>query len=715
MNNEPLFSTHWHHVKDIRAQLADDIETTRHVYRGRVSWVLYRYASRGSFRLDPASFELIERMDGQITVGQIWEQAILQHDQSAPTQDAWLQLLADLHAADLLTVHSRIPVETLFERRQDKQSREQRQRFLNPLYMRFTLFDPDEWLDRLPSLTSFMFSRSAFVLLTLLISISVLVLFSNSERLINDMANVAQLNPYIASLFLFVYPVLKLAHELGHALAVKRFGGGVHEMGIALLVGFPLPFVDASASSVLKSKAERMLVVAAGIIVELAVAAIGALLWAHSSGVASDLGLVLLVSGGISTFVFNGNPLLKFDGYYLLADWLEIPNLQIRSRRAVNQMLRRVLAGASVAKSRSEDAREWRWLCGYGICSSVYRTVLMLWIAWFVSDRWALLGVALAGFALFMGIVLPSCRGIKALFNEEQLQSVRARVLAVGAPLVVVIFLALLPMPHSSVTRGVVWLPEEAIVRVSGVCEVVEVVAKPETHVQAGDELFECANVQLTAQERHAKARVAELNARLRGAARKDEVEYSIRKAELKAEQDRLTDIQKWLDAEHHRARVDGQFSVSGTTTLLGRAYSRGEIAAYTIPATGRTIRLAFQESQFAYIDQFVDRIEVRVKHKDMSERVYSTSIRHRSPRASMEVPTAGLSSIGGGPHPADPSGDGRLLTYSVMDIELNWPTQVDAASIGEHVDVRFVHSPKPLIGRFIKNVRRAFMSRQAV
>lgn len=714
MNNTPLFSAHWHHIKDVRVKLAGDVNISRHVYRGRVSWVLYRYASRCSYRLDAASFELIERLDGQITVEQVWEQAIQQRDQAAPTQDAWLELLADLHAADLLFVQSRIPVETLFERRKEKKSRDQRQRFLNPLYMRFALFDPDNWLNRMPTLTSLLFSRAAFVLWTLLLSIGALVLFSNSERLLDDIVDVADLNPYIASLFLIIYPVLKFLHELGHALAIKRFGGGVHEMGIALLIGFPLPFVDASASSVFKSKTERMLVAAAGIMVELGFASAGAILWANSDGFASDLGLVLMMMGGISTLLFNGNPLLKFDGYYLLADWLEIPNLQLRSRRAVAQLLRHGLAGDIAVKPRSEDTREWRWLCAYGICSGIYRTVLMLWIAWFVSDRWALLGVALAGIAIGLGIVLPLWRGGKALVQEDQLQSVRARVLAVAVPLLFFALIALLPLPHASVTRGVVWLPEEAIVRVGGVCEVAELVAKPESQVNAGDVLFKCTDPQLIAQERYAKARVSELNARLRAAARNDKVEFSIRKAELTAEQNQLTDIQKRLDAEHHRANVDGQFSISGTSTLLGRAFARGEIAAYTIPASGRTIRLAFQESQFASIDSYVDRIEVRIKHRDRSEQVYTTSIRHRSPRASMEVPTAGLSSVGGGPHPADPAGDGRLLLHSVMDIELNWPAQLEAAAIGEQVDVRFVHSPKPLAGRIINNVKRAFMNRQA-
>lgn len=715
MSTQPLFSAHWHHVRDVRARLANDVMVSRHVYRNRVSWVLHRHAVSTSHRLDTQSFELIDQLDGTMSVGEIWEQALEQRDHDAPTQDAWMHLLADLHSADLLIVDSRIPVETLFERRKTKRSRDQRQRYLNPLYLRVALFDPDDWLNQLLPLARVLFTRASFVLWIALMTLSFMVLFTNSERLFDDVANAAQLSPYMAALFLLLYPPLKLLHELGHALAIKRCGGHVREMGIALLVMLPLPYVDASASSVFKAKNDRMLVSAAGILVELSIAAFGVLLWVSSKGFASEVGLVLLLTGGLSTLLINGNPLLKFDGYFLCADWLEIPNLQMRSRRAVARMLRRLLSGKRDKNPRPEDPTEWRWLLSYGVCSGLYRTGLMLSIAWIVSERWVVLGVALACFAIFQAVMQPLWRGVKALFQDTQLKGVRAKALALGVPAIIIAVLILLPLPHASVTRGVVWLPDEAVIRAAGACAVDEVMIDPGSQVQAGDVLFQCTDSELVAQEQYLLARVAELEASLAGYVRTDQVEYSKRLPELDAAQVMLDDVQQRADAEQHRATVDGRFDVSGTTALIGRAFARGEIAGYTIPATGRTIRLAFPERQISDIDEHIERIEVRVQGAGLGARIHTTSILHRSPRASTDVPSAALSSAGGGPHAADPTGDGRQLLQSVVDIELDWPDAVAPAPIGEHVGIRFVHSPKPLAGRLINSVKRAFMDRQAV
>lgn len=715
MSTDPLYSAHWHHVRDVRARLADDVMVSRHVYRKRLSWVLHRYATNSSHRLDTQSFELVDRLDGTLSVGDIWEQALEQRDHAAPTQDAWMHLLADLHAADLLVIDSRIQVETLFERRQKKRSREQRQRYLNPLYLRFALFDPDELLNRLTPLARVLFSRVSFVSWILMMVFSLLVLFVNSERLFYDVANVAQISPYMAAMFLLIYPPLKLLHELGHALAIKRCGGSVHEMGVALLVMIPLPYVDASASSIFKAKNDRMLVSAAGILVELGMAAVGVLLWVSSKGVVSEAGLVLLLTGGLSTLLINGNPLLKFDGYFLFADWLELPNLQERARRAVARVLRFCLSGKRDEKPRPEGPAEWRWLLGYGLCSSVYRTGLMLWIAWMLSERWFLLGMALALFAIFQAVMLPLWRGIKVLFQDAQLQGFRSKALALGIPILVLTCLSLLPLPHASVTRGVVWLPEGAVIRAAGVCEVTKVLADPGSRVQAGDVLFQCNDNELEAQEQYALARVAELEASLAGVARADQVEYQKQLPALDAARAKLVDIQQRADAEQHRATVDGLFDVSGTSALLGRAFARGDIAGYTIPSAGRTIRLAFPERHIADIDEHIERIEVRINTAGISAQVYATSILSRSPSATAQVPSAALSSVGGGPHAADPDGDGLQLLSSVVDIELVWPDAVTPAPIGEHVGVRFVHSPKPLAGRLFNSVRRAFMDRQAV
>jgi putative peptide zinc metalloprotease protein len=381
----------------------------------------------------------------------------------------------------------------------------------------------------------------------------------------------------------------------------------------------------------------------------------------------------------------------------------------------VLRILRRFLTGKADKKPRQEDTAEWRWLVSYGISSAIYRTGLMLTIAWMISDRWFLLGIALALFVLFQAVMLPVWRAARVLLRDEELRGVRAKSLAIGVPSVIIAVLMFLPLPHASVTSGVVWIPDEAIIRAASDCEVNEVMIAPGSDVQAGDALFHCVDIQHKAQEQFLVANLAELEASLSGVARSDQVEYAKLQPRVHTARTQLEDVRRRLSAEQHQATVAGRFDISGTSALLGRAFSRGEIAAYTVANTGRTIRLAFAERKIANIDEHVERIEVRINSVDSGVGVYDSFIRHRSPRASLLVPSAALSTVGGGPHAADPAGDGRQLLQSIVDFELNWPSAVAPAPIGEHVGVRFVHSSKPLMSRLINTVRRAFMDRQSV
>ena len=715
MTQDSLFSDHWHRVSDVRTQLAEDVLVTRHVYRNRVSWILHRPGRNNAYRMDVASFDIIDRLDGSLSVGELWEQALELHDHEAPTQDEFMRLLADLHAAELLVVDSRIPVEKLFERRKTERSRDRRQRYLNPLYLRFALFDIDTVLNRFKFTARCLFSKTMFIVWFCLCISSVTVLFTHSERLFADVHNAMQLSPYTAMLFLFLYPILKLLHEAGHALAVKRCGGEVHEMGIAILVMLPLPYIDASASSVFKAKSDRMLVSAAGILIELGIAAMGVFLWASNTGFASDIGLVLMLIGGLSTVLINGNPLLKFDGYYLFSDWLEIPNLQSRAKRAVNALLFTILSKDDHPIFTQEDQSEKRWLLSYGVMAAVYRTGLMLSIAWFISERWFVFGVALAVFALFQAIGLPIWRALKVLFQNQQLQSFRAKALGLGVPMLIIAMVTYVPVPHASVTRGVVWLPDNAVVRAASTCEVRTVEVPVGSTVKIGDVLFQCVDSVLDAQQEYLVALVDEYEAVLSGMAQDNPLEYARKLPELETAKARLQDVQLRGNAQLHRAAVDGTFDISGTSELLGRTFKQGDIAGYTVPTNGRTIRLAIAEKNIHNIDHETERVEVRLHHSTNNRQVYPTSVRHRAIRASNQVASAALSTEGGGPHLAQASGDGRLLEQAVIDIELVWPDGLSNAPIGEMVAVRFVHTAKPLAGRLMKKIKQAFMDRQPV
>ena len=145
-------------------------------------------------------------------------------------------------------------------------------------------------------------------------------------------------------LLAFIYPFSRLFHEFGHAYAVKRWGGEVHEMGVMLIVFMPLPYVDASWSSAFPEKSRRMFVGAAGIMVDIFLASAAIIVWVLAEpGAVRAVAYNVIFVAGLSTLLLNGNPLLRFDSYYILADFLEIPNLADRANKYLGYLIKRYL------------------------------------------------------------------------------------------------------------------------------------------------------------------------------------------------------------------------------------------------------------------------------------------------------------------------------------------------------------------------------------
>lgn len=712
MSVDSLFSAHWHRVKDVKPRLAKDVNIVRQVYRGQPNWVLHRRATSEFHRLDLATFELVDRLNGELSIGEVWEQALVSRASAAPSQDEWLQVLAALQAAELLVVDRRVSADKLFERRNDRRTRTRRERWQNPLFLRFALHDPDAWLSRLTPLAHGLFSRTSLVFWLLLLGAGFIAVLLESASLAKQLASPGFPSPHTAALLIVIYPLLKLLHELGHALAVKRGGGEVHEVGIALMVLMPLPYVDASASAAFPRKRDRMLVSAAGIIVELAFAAIGAILWASASGVLADLGLALMLVGGISTLLVNGNPLLRFDAYYLLADAIEIPNLSSRSRVAVQAKLKSLLSGKAELLRRTNDTAERYWLLGYGLLSSVYRVGLMLWIAWWLSGQYLIFGVVLAIYAVVTNLVLPVWKGFSAMRRDRDLRVPRSYALVSVVPAIVSAMVIWLPLPHAHVTQGVVWLPDNALVRITGNCEITAASVSPGQQVNEGQSLFECTDPELPLRERELVAQADEIDAQLSAQAVVNPKEHDRLKARRKANQLALEELRELIGGAYHTAAIRGRFDVPGNVSLEGRALSRGDIAAYVVPHTLRTVRVALDETVASRLDTGLRRIELFTAPLVDGTPIHRSVILSRTLRASLEVPSAALSSAGGGDHRADPIGDGRQVLEPVFNVELEWPTAAGAAPVGAHVSVRFVHSPTPLAGRMADALRRAFGDR---
>jgi putative peptide zinc metalloprotease protein len=337
-----------------------------------------------------------------------------------------------------------------------------------------------------------LFTVPGFVLWLMLIAAGAVLAAMHWQELtenVSDRAFAAQNILMLAA----IYPLVKAFHEFGHAYATKAGGGEVHELGVMLLVFLPVPYVDASSSSAFRAPWRRALVGGAGIMVELALAAIAMIAWeslAPSLLRAAAFNVMLI--GSVSTLIFNGNPLLRFDGYYVLADLAQIPNLDTRSKHYLIHLIQRYALGVEKIESPAQGRGERTWFVGYGLAAFAYRVVVMIGIALFVATQFAFFGSLLALWTVGQMFIYPLVRAIRYLATSPQLKPHRSRALGATAAAAALVFLLLfvLPLPYATIAEGVVWVPDEAVLRSGAEGFVQRLVAAPGDEVAPGQALI---------------------------------------------------------------------------------------------------------------------------------------------------------------------------------------------------------------------------------
>ena len=358
MHDTPIRSSLWYRVADLRPRLVARARLHRHRYRGEVWYLLQDPASGRVHRFVPAARLVLAAMDGRRSVQDLWSLAGRHLGHDAPSQDELIQLLGQLHAADLLRTDVPPDALELFDRGQREARAKRRRSWSNPMALRIPLWDPGRFLDRHVIWWRRLWGRPGAALWLAAVLPALLLLPSRWPELTHNLSDqVLQADNLL--LLGMVFPLVKGLHELGHATATRARGGEVHDMGVMLLVLMPVPYVDASSATVLRSRWWRATVGAAGMLVELFIAALAFYLWlAVEPGLVRAVCFNVMLVAGVSTLVFNGNPLLRYDAYYILADLVELPNLAQRAASywgyLAERYLLRVREAVSPAATRSE-------------------------------------------------------------------------------------------------------------------------------------------------------------------------------------------------------------------------------------------------------------------------------------------------------------------------------------------------------------------------
>ena len=418
----------WHAVADLRPRLHPAATVTAAPSRGRLWRVVLHPGGEPPRRISPAAWGFAGLLDGSRTIDRAWRAALRGHGDDALTQPEALDLLGWLAASSLLRFDADADVGPLLRRAGERRRREAAARLMNPLFLRVPLGSPDRLLERLRPAGERVFTRIGLLVWSLAVLAGVATLISNAGRLSNDLRGVGEGGAAgVALATAGVFVAMKLLHELAHGLAAKTLGrphgaGEVRACGLQWMLVAPVPFVDVTPSWGIPGRWHRAAVGAAGMASDLLIASVAAVLWANLTlGPARLVCLQAIVVATVGTLLFNANPLVRFDGYFILCDLLDAPNLGRRAFGYVGHLVKRFAFGIAGSLDPSHDAAERPWLVAYALAAAAYRCVLCFAIVVMLAAWWPVAAAVLGTATVTAWLGVPAVKGLKFLAASPEL------------------------------------------------------------------------------------------------------------------------------------------------------------------------------------------------------------------------------------------------------------------------------------------------------
>jgi putative peptide zinc metalloprotease protein len=709
-------SDDWYRVENLRPTLRPSVRIYRHRYRNRAWYVLQDAASGRTLRVTPEAARLIEQLDGTRSVGAVWDGLVADTARTPPRQDELIDVLHQAHSLDLLQSDGAPAVPRLAERRSRQEGAKFRSQFANPLSFRLPLFDPDRFLTKTAPLVRPFVTPLALIAWLAVVgwaAASAVVhwtdLSSNWHDRLFTLGNLAAI--------WMIYPVVKALHEMGHAYVVKVFGGEVHEMGVMFIYLTPVPYVDASAANAFPSRWQRIAVSAAGIVVELLLASGALAVWLTvEPGLLRAMAFNVLLICGASTVLFNGNPLMRYDGYFVLADWIEMPNLAALSAAFWQRLLQKRLFGVQPHAAPERSRRERAWLALYQIGSVVYRTFIALSIALWLAAQFFFVGVALALLIVWSTLVTPLWKSVRFLIADVRLHGRRGRAVLVSCAVAAaaIALLVLVPLPLKRQVEGVVWIPEDAQIRATEAGFIERVLVAPGDSIGAGEPVFLSVNRELAAELRQSEARVRQLEVEYSIKAFSDRVAAAVALDSIQTETvklDRLRERQAQLIA---RSGVGGTLSVARADDLKGRFVRKGELLGYVLDGSPRIVRAVVEQDNVDLVRSHLVGAELRVA--SALGDVQRTHVLREVPAGINDLPSAALSMAGGGRIAQDPkSTTGMKSLDRVFQFDFALGQAESVMPVGTRVYLRLTFEPESLAQSGYREVRRLMLTRLGV
>ena len=633
----------------IRPALRRDLAVQTQPFGGEECVVLEDPVRSRFYRVGPVEYAFLSLLDGRTSVSDAVAATASRFGADAITESQAAGLCRWLFENELASTAQSRSVERLLDAGEQDARRGRRER-VNPVMLKLPLGCPDAVVAAASRWLGWLVGWPGAVLLLAAITAAAATLLTELPRMVAFRSVMASDNWIWLAL---TAAALRIVHELAHGVACRRYGGEVREWGVLLLLFVPLPYVDVTSSWRFGSKWSRCVTAAAGMLAELFVASLAVVAWgATDSPVLQTHLLNVVVSAGVVTLLFNVNPLMRFDGYFILSDVLELPNLATHGRQVVSVALRRVFLAERVEWPRWPEGRGGL-VAIYGVAAAAWRVLICVSLTLAAETLYHGLGIVLAAASLTLWAVLPAGRFVVSVVRPDPVRPInRGRLLLTTSAFAAVAFVTLTQLTWTRTLRlpAIVEYPTVHDVRSAADGFVRAVLVRPGQEVRAGDPVALLVNEDLLARVRGLELAVAESQLRMTGFHRRRELAAAQIEAERRESLAfQLSQLRRQVQELTVTTPVAGRVLSPEVDSLVGRWVTRGGAVVEVGPAGERAVRFYVPQEEIDAVRRHAEQpVYVRVWGDESGS--FEGPILGVAPRATTRLDSPRLTAVAGGP-----------------------------------------------------------------
>lgn len=681
-------------LADVHTGARTDLEIHRQIHDGAPVYVLHDPQGFQSHRFSVGDYRVFCSLHDDIPLSEVFRKLVANEVLGESNKEDFYRFVVALRQLNLLK-HTEVSSTDLYEKHRKTRTAAKKGGLMRLLSIKIPLANPDAFLTRTMPLAGILFSK-AFACIWL--AAAVFAIFVLCKRA----ADFAEpLNGLLAAgnipYFLFSLIGLKIWHELGHGYACKKFGGRVPEMGTILMMGMPLAYVDASATYSFKHKYQRLLVMLGGMYFESIFAIIAVFVWAFSGH--SFIGACAyqtIITASLVTVLFNANPLMRYDGYFVLVELLGITNLRQVATAELSQLSKKLFLGIQPKPDNDQSLLVKYTALLYAIASGIYSNMLAFGIATVLAYKLPQFGLFIASYYLYNTVGKKLWTLVTYLRSSDQAKAsgLRARLVLVGGFCVFPLVVAALPAPNVAYVSGVLSAEHEERVRVKTAGLFERTFVTVGQHVQVGDVVAKLDNPMIASERKAAAAELQHITL--------------VRNSNSESDRDKFTQLSHAVDRAQHmledrdtqqdeltlRTAAPGFVAQHMQQDQQGRMLEVGEIVC-TIVGGAPRIRCYLTEEQLLHA-ALKENTKISFCFAGQSSKKYTGHVTELSPATVTEFNDLALTTAGG---------ESILIDSSTgMPIDKVYSVEIDAENAAtEHIEfgrratIRFPGHYEPL------------------